>query len=114
MKLINRSTNEQLAEEIGTAYSFWGRLRGLMFTKEIRAGCGLHIRPCKQIHSFFMNYSIDVLFVNDENVIVGVESHFPPYKIGRVYREASSVIELPAGTIEETQTEIGNQIQFIK
>lgn len=112
MKLMNLANNEILANDMGRAYSFHKRLLGLMFTHSLEPGSGLHIKPCRSIHSFFMNYSIDVLYISEQNEIVAIDEHFAPRKIGKVHAQASSVVELPAGTIKKTNTMIGHKLQI--
>ncbi|WP_246943550.1 DUF192 domain-containing protein [Bacillus pinisoli] len=108
MKLFNQSNNEELAAEVGRAYSFFKRLQGLMFSKELPQGCGLHLKPCQSIHTYFMNYPIDVVFVNQQLEVVGIVESISPSKATKVYRSAKSVFELPAGTVSRTNTNIGD------
>ncbi|MFE8699620.1 DUF192 domain-containing protein [Cytobacillus sp. FJAT-54145] len=114
MRLMNLVNDQQIANRVGQAYSFHKRLVGLMFTKSLAPGNGLHIKPCRSIHTFFMNYPIDVLFLSEENEVIACFEHFSPRKIGKVIHRASSVVELPAGTIEKTNTKVGHKVQFKK
>ena len=111
--LINLSNNEILASQLGQAYTFFGRLKGLMFTKELPTGCALHIRPCRSVHTFFMNYSIDVLYLNANYKIVAIDEQLRPGKVGPLHKDAVSVIELPAGTARQTETQIGHIVQLL-
>jgi uncharacterized protein len=113
MKAVNLSNGTEIANEIAKAYSFFTRLKGLMFSKSLPEGHGLHILPCRSIHTFFMNYPIDVLYLNKEYEIVGLQKSFHPSKIGKVYKNGYSVLELPSGSIQKSETEIGHQIKFI-
>jgi len=112
MKLINLNTEQIIAEQVRTADRFFARLRGLMFTSKLGSGCALHLKPCRSIHTFFMNYPIDVLYVNEQGIVIGLEENVPPGRIGKYYPDADSVIELPAGKIHETMTKIGHQVAF--
>lgn len=114
MKLINRDNGLIIALQIGEARSFWSRLKGLMFTRDLPPGCALHIRPCRSIHTFFMNYSIDVLHLDSHLRIVGMEQRLKPGKLGERYGHTVSVIELPAGSIEQTETRVGHAVHFVK
>jgi uncharacterized membrane protein (UPF0127 family) len=114
MELINRDNGQTIASYVHEAYSFFKRLKGLLFTEKLPRGCALHIRPCRSVHTFFMKYTIDVLHLDEQDCIVGVEHKMPPGKFGRMNRKASSVVELPAGTIEQTKTEIGHHVRFEK
>ncbi|HZG70965.1 MAG TPA: DUF192 domain-containing protein [Chondromyces sp.] len=114
MKVVNLNNNRLIGGNIRQAYSFFKRLRGLMFTSGLPKGSGLHLHPCNSVHTFFMNYPIDVLYVNDQNVVVAVDEALPPGKVGKVYKDAVSVVELSAGTVKETATRIGHKINFIQ
>lgn len=74
----------------------------------------LHISPCPSIHTFFMRYPIDVLYLNNRKEIVGIEEELMPGKIGKRFSKAESVIELPAGKIRDTSTTVGQMIAFIE
>lgn len=112
MKLINLENEQTVSEQVGQAYSFYKRLIGLMFTKSLDSGCALHIEPCRSIHTFFMNYSIDVLYLSEGYEVVGIEEHIRPGKVGKIYAQARSVVELPAGSIQKANIRVGHKLQF--
>lgn len=101
-----------LATHVREAQTFWKRLKGLMFTKQLPTGCALHIQPCQSIHTFFMNYSIDVLHLDRDHRVVATEQNVTPRSIGKKVRETVSVVELPVGTIQQTDTQVGQAVQF--
>jgi uncharacterized protein len=113
VKAVNLSNGAEIANEIAKAHSFFTRFKGLMFSKSLPEGHGLHIQPCQSIHTFFMNYPIDVLYLNKEYEIVGLQESFQPSKIGQVYKNGYSVLELPPGSIQKSDTKIGQKIKFI-
>ncbi|MFC3041559.1 DUF192 domain-containing protein [Virgibacillus xinjiangensis] len=113
IRLINKETGEIIAREVRVADRFWSRLKGLMFTKNMQESTGLHITPCASIHTFFMNYSIDILYLNREKEIVGIEENLEKGKIGKRFKQVRSVIELPAGTIKNTSTAIGQTVALV-
>ncbi|MGJ9457690.1 DUF192 domain-containing protein [Oceanobacillus sp. CF4.6] len=112
IKLINSQTEQVIAGKVKGAYTFWPRFKGLMLTKSMPENTGLHISPCPSIHTFFMKYSIDILYLNKENEIVGIEENLEPGKIGKRFSGAYSVIEFPAGTIKDTPTFSGQAVKF--
>jgi uncharacterized membrane protein (UPF0127 family) len=114
MKLIIQESGQQVGHRIAEAYSFLRRLRGLMLTSSLSEGSGLHIRPCRSIHSFFMRYPIDVLYLDKENYIVGIQHRLTPGKLGAVFRGTRSVVELPAGTLEGESVQLGQKVIFEK
>lgn len=114
MKLVNLDTATTVAEYVSTADSFWSRFKGLIFTDSLPSDCGLHIRPCRGIHTFFMQYNIDVLHLDSHQQVVGLEENLSPGKVGKVYPYTVEVVELPAGKIAETKTKIGHRLKFVE
>jgi uncharacterized membrane protein (UPF0127 family) len=113
MKLLNLDTNQVIAEQVKEAHTFWTRFKGLMLTNSMPDNLALHISPCPSIHTFFMRYGIDVLYVNDKNQIVGLEENLAPGKTGKRFSKVLSVIELPAGKIKTTSTAVGQTVAFV-
>lgn len=99
-----------LADRVRSAHTHWTRLRGLLGTRELPAGAGLWIRPCRQVHMFGMRYAIDVVFVDADHRVVGLVSELRPGRVSPKFRDATSVLELPAGTIACTDLAIGAQL----
>jgi len=110
MNAYNVTRNQTLIEQGAIADSVWSRLRGLIGHRPLEAGQGLMIRPCNSVHTFFMGFPIDVLFVSEEGAVVGLAKKVAPYRIGPVVRQAKFVLELPAGMIEKTATQPGDRV----
>lgn len=102
MKAAFTKSGKELATDVTVAASFTSRLRGLLGRSSLPAGEGLLIKPCKGIHTFFMKFSIDVIFLDRDNRIVALNLSLPPNRMTRIYLKAVSVLELPAGTIGGT------------
>ena len=107
-RFINTTRDTTLADKVKIAANPWLRLKGLLVTKSLSQGEGLSIEPCQSVHTFFMAYPIDILFLDKELRVVYLRNAMPPNRISRHVFKARSVIELPAGTIEGTGTQIGD------
>jgi uncharacterized protein len=70
------------------------------------------IKPCQSIHTFFMNYPIDVVYLNGNNEIVGLDESMKPAKVGKIHRKAKSVLELPPGTIRNAEMQVGHYLSI--
>ncbi|MFC3015518.1 DUF192 domain-containing protein [Virgibacillus litoralis] len=114
INLVNRDTGQLIASDVQTAYSFWKRLKGLMFVKSLPDNFALHIAPCSSIHTFFMKCRIDILYLSQENEIVGMEEDLAPGKIGKRFSNVQSVLELPAGNIKTSAVNVGQAVDFVK
>lgn len=99
MKVYNSTQNNMIADEVEVADNFVTRTFGLIPKKELKEGEGLLIKPCCSIHTFFMKFAIDVLFVNKKNKIVALYENVKPWRTLPVHFSSQYVIELPAGTI---------------
>lgn len=110
MKAVNLSNGTELANHVSPADTFFRRLKGLMFTKDLPVGHGLYIKPCRSIHTFFMYYPIDVLYLSEQFEIVGMDEMMKPARVGKIQQLAFSVLELPAETIRKTETKIGQYV----
>jgi len=108
----NISKNKILADDLLVADSFFKRFIGLMFKKELSLGRGLHITPCNSIHMCFMNFPLDIIFLNRNNEIVSIIEGIKPWKFTNIIPHAYSVLELPEGTIDITSSYVGDKIIF--
>ena len=79
--------------------SLLARLIGLMLARPLPPGAGLVIVPCSSIHTQFMRFPIDVLYVNKEDVIVGIDRNLRPWRIGRFYKKVHYVVESPPAAL---------------
>jgi uncharacterized protein len=101
-----------IGDNIREAGTFIARLRGLFGTDGLAPREGLWISPCTSIHSFGMRFVFDALFLGPDWRVVGLYERFLRNRISGVYWNARGVLELPAGTIERTGTEVGDEIRF--
>lgn len=112
MKVSNTTRRRVLGEAIRCADGFYSRLKGLLGAERLNAGEGLWISPCTGIHSFGMRFAFDALFLGPDRRVVGLCREFRRNRVSRVFWRARGVLELPAGTIEGTGTEVGDEITF--
>lgn len=110
MRIINKTKNTILAEDVVVASTPFKRIKGLLGEKELKKNQALLIRPCNSIHTFFMRFPIDVLFVDKENRVIKAISYLEPFRLTYIYFNASFAIELPAGTIQPNFTQEGDTL----
>ena len=87
---------------------------GLMGRKGLPEGAGLFISPCSSIHSFFMRFSFDALFLDSNNEVVHIIHSMPPYRVSQIISRAVGVLELPAGAAVATETVVGDRLEFLE
>lgn len=100
MKAMNATNGKEIADTIVVTETMFSRMKGLLGRASLPSGEGLLITPCMGIHTFGMRFPIDVVFLNREDRIVAVRKNMLPNRMSRIYPSASSVLELPAGTLD--------------
>lgn len=112
-RILNLTRNSVLAEKAVTADSFFGRLRGLLGKDGLASGEGLILKPCDSIHTFFMRFPIDVIFVDKNNHVIRLYHSLSPWKISGIFLQSVLCIELPARTLQFSFTQEGDRIEVI-
>lgn len=110
LRVVNRSRNAVIGDRIRIARSFAARLKGLQLAGPLGSGEGLWLVPAGSIHTFFMRYSLDLLFLDPEGGVVAVRAGIRPWRVAFGAPGACSCLELPAGRIAETGTVIGDRL----
>ena len=111
MKCIHVKTGTVLAAQVELARTFGARLLGLMGRKNLVPGAALLLEPCPQIHTCFMRFNIDVIFLDAHNRVVAVAENLKPWRVSRFYSSARRTLELPAGTLKG-QVHPGDELIF--
>ena len=107
----NLTRNTQLADRLEVAGSGLKRSKGLLGKSGLAAGEGMWIVPCEAVHTFFMQFAIDLVYIDRKHRVKKVRSCVPPWRISACL-SAHSVVELPAGTVQATQTERGDELEI--
>lgn len=90
----------------------WTRSVGLLGRKGLAESRGLWIRPCSSIHTLFMRFAIDVLYLDRQRRVVKVVRRLPPFRFSLGGRGAHSVIELPAGALDGFDLAPGQEVEI--
>jgi uncharacterized membrane protein (UPF0127 family) len=115
MSVINKTKNTDLGES-EVADTFFSRLRGTMFKKELHRGLILSLpsdrsRSGSAIHMFFVRFPLDIIFTDKNKKVVDTVS-IDPWKTYTPKKPAKYVIEMKKGIIKESNTEIGDELDF--
>jgi uncharacterized membrane protein (UPF0127 family) len=89
------------------------RRTGLLKHERLEPGTGLWIVPCESVHTFFMKFAIDLVYVDKKNRVRKVRNAVPPWRLSACL-SAHSILELPAGTAQQTGTQPGDELVFEK
>ncbi|MGH3033358.1 MAG: DUF192 domain-containing protein [Gaiellaceae bacterium] len=118
---LSRSGSVSLAREDGSlvcercavAATPLSRLRGLLGRSELQRGEGLLIRPCSSVHTWFMRFPIDVVFLDRELRVVRVARRLAPWRTA-AGRKARAVLELPAGESDRRGLRPGDRLAVVE
>jgi uncharacterized protein len=107
---LNRKT--QLATRMEVAGTGAARSKGLLGRKGLEPGEALWIVPCEAVHTFFMQFAIDLVYIDKQNRVRKVKNCVPPWRLSACFL-AHSVIELPAGVVHHSETQTGDVLEFV-
>ncbi len=91
------------------ADSWWLRLRGLLGRASLEPDSGMLFLGESSIHSAFMRFAFDAVFMDREMCVVGLSEKIPPWRV-RAARGARNILELGAGEISRTGVELGDRL----
>lgn len=114
IQIFNATRATMIADKAELARTFAARGLGLMGRTALPDGFALIIYPEWSVHTFFMRIPIDVVFVDKDAHVVGLREKMPPNRpfAGVAPWRGQYVIELPAGVIHTTNTQIGDALEL--
>jgi uncharacterized membrane protein (UPF0127 family) len=108
---MNVTRGIELGQKVRVASTFFDRTMGLLGTASLAAGEGLWLSPCKSIHTFFMRYPIDVLFLDRDGKVLHQKT-YAPWKLSGWFSKSRGVLELAAGSL--SQSRVGDRIEMVE
>lgn len=109
---VNITKQTVVAASVQMADGIFTRLMGLMGKPGLPEGHGIWIVPCADIHSCFMRFEFDAIFVNKEGKVLHIEEKMKPWRISKFVKGGKAVLELDGGVIAKTGTEVGDIIEL--
>ncbi len=113
MIIKNQTKNTTLVKQGKIADTFFTRLKGLLGSPPLKKGQGLLLKGEKSVHTFFMSFPIDVVYIDKDLQVIKIDQNMPPFRLGRYVARAASILELPVGIIQETDTTVGDHLNFL-
>lgn len=111
-QIVNITKNVIIAQEAQLAVTLDQRMRGLLGRDNLGPHEALILKPCSSIHTFFMRFPIDVLFVDRNMLVVKSIDNLVPNRLSPLVLSSIMAIELPAGKVHQTNTQIGDKIEL--
>jgi uncharacterized membrane protein (UPF0127 family) len=108
----NLDTGSVVADRVGVAATRATRRVGLLNRESLEPGEALWIVPSRGVHTWGMRFAIDVIALDEDGVVIDCVACLPPRRIRLPRRGTAGVLELAAGTLERTGTDLGHRIEF--
>jgi uncharacterized membrane protein (UPF0127 family) len=109
LQVSNLTRQAVLATAVDVADTSATRRKGLLGRKGLASGEGMWIVPGEAVHTFGMQFPIDLVYLDRHHTIRKIKHNVPPGRISGCF-SAHSVLELAPGSIRETETKIGDQL----
>lgn len=111
LRLYDETTGVLVGDRILMADTFWTRAKGLLGRKGLHKGEGLIITPCSSIHSFWMRFPFDAVFLDKNQVVIRAVSGVLPFRILQA-KGSRHVVELPAGSIDLYKIQVNHRMRW--
>jgi len=111
--IVNRTRDSVLASAVRVADQWWQRARGFLGRPEPKNGEGLLLNPCRAVHMIGMQYGLDVVFLDRQGRVLALYPRLGPGRRSSWHARARYAIELPAGTIHDSGTQVDDLIAWL-
>ncbi len=108
---VVRKAGQTLVQRCEMATSFVTRFLGLMGRQALAADAGVYFPKCNSIHTLFMRFPIDVIYLDGESRVVDVDAKLAPWRVGKPRWKAKHVLELAAGRAADLGIAVGDRLE---
>jgi uncharacterized membrane protein (UPF0127 family) len=112
MMVRNTDRDTVLGQAIEVADTAVRRVKGLLGRQCLEDGQGLLFRQCSSVHTLFMRFPIDILFIDKKGKVLRSRPNVRPFKFVAAPLRAQYALELPAGSIATSKTRVGDRLLF--
>jgi len=113
VQVLNQRRGTVLGTAVAVADTSATRRTGLLKHQSLAPGEGLWIVPCESVHTFFMKFAIDLVYLVRNRQVRKIRHAVPPWRLSACLF-AHSILELPAGTVKQTGTQTGDRLSIEK
>lgn len=114
LTLVDVDAGGTVVSELEVADGFRARFFGLMGRDRLQSHQGLLLRRCNSVHTCFMKFPIDLIYLDKEHKALSAVPAVPPWRVLFGVKGADSVIELPAGVLARIGRIVGHKIEVRK
>jgi uncharacterized membrane protein (UPF0127 family) len=108
---LRRQDGRVVCEAVEVRDTTFRRLRGLLGRRSLPPDEGVVLRPAWSIHTAFMRFPIDVVFLDHDQVVIRIDPELRPFKTASC-RGAREIVELSAGECARRGLELGDRVAW--
>ena len=112
LRALNVTKGTVIARQVAVADTSETRRQGLLGRDGLEAGEGLWLVPCEWVHMFVIRFPIDIVVLNRDSRVVGVQENLRPGWIAKFFWGAESTLELPVGAVRASNTVRGDRVTW--
>jgi uncharacterized protein len=112
LRATNSTRGTLVGNHIRVAETGLTRIVGLLGERKLVTGDGLLIVPSQGVHTWGMQFPIDIAVLDDEWKVIAIRRDMRPFRLTRMFWKAAAVLELPSGVLDSTSTSVGDTIEF--
>lgn len=112
LRVVNTTRKIEIADRVELAGNGAKRSKGLLGRSGLGPGEGMWIVPCEAVHTFWMKFSLDLVYLDRGNHVAKIKRNVPPWRLSACLT-AHSVIEFAAGAIGESDLQPGDKLEFL-
>lgn len=113
MRAVLEKNGICLVESVEVAASLWPRMKGLLGRRHLDRGCALLLSPCGSVHTFFMRFSLDLIFLDVDRRVVKVVRNVAPFRMVSGGMRARETLEVSSGWLSESAISLGDRINLL-
>jgi uncharacterized membrane protein (UPF0127 family) len=101
-----------VVDHVEIAATWFRRAFGLMGRTPLPAGHALYLTPCRCVHTFFMRFALDLIFLDGDGRVVRIARQVRPWRAAAGGRGTVGVVEMTAGWLPANVVHEGDRLQF--
>lgn len=109
-RLLNQHS-DIVIPNLKLANTFITRFKGLMGSNVLSKDEGLLITPCQQVHTHFMAYPLDLVFIDQEDKVIEILTNIKPWRFSKYIKKSKAILELSANTANE-KIQLGDTLVY--
>ena len=109
-RMANKRTSQDVATEVTSARTMYQRMRGLMGAKELSPGSALWFPRCNWIHTLFVRFPLDIIYLDKNLKVVDIQHSLKPWRLPAPRWRAYSVLEMRGGSLASQDLQIGDEL----